>query len=492
MKKIIFIAGLVVAFTSLKAQQQNTLLSADFWKQKPTVEAVKAEIVKGANPAELNSRSFDPTTLAINSSAPNETIKFLLTQKGNPVDKITHDSRIYLHWAAMRGNTEIVQHLIAKGSPIDVQDSKESEPLVFAVSAGQGNAELFDAFFKAGISVKKKYKNGANLLLLAIANDKDLSISNYLVSKGLSFNDVDNEGNTAFDYAAKGGNIELLKTLLTKGVKPTGGALIFASQGGARGASNGIDLYKYLVETVKVSPTFISKTGDNVLHTIARRPNQEEIINYFLAKGVDINKANAEGVTPFMNAVAGGSLALVETLLPKVKDINAVNSDGESVLSVSLANGSPEMVSFLLAKGADVKVLNKAGHNLSYHLVQNYKPNQADTFTQKMDMLIAKGLNASEIQKDGSTLYHAAVVKADIDLLKKLAELKINVNAKNKEGLTALHKAALIAKNDNLMKYLVSIGADKTIKTEFDETAYDLAVENEFLSKNKVAITFLK
>ncbi len=493
MKKILFVACLIIAFTSLRAQQSNILLSADFWKQKPSADLVKAEIARGANPAELNSRSFDPTTLAINSGAPNETIKFLLAQKGNEVNKITHDSRIYLHWAAMRGNTEIVQYLIANGSSIDVQDSKESEPLVYAVSAGQANTAMFDTFFKAGINVKKKYKNGANLLLLAIANDKDLSISNYLIGKGLSLNEVDEEGNTAFDYAAKGGNIELLKTLLDKGVKPTGGALIFASQSAGRGASAiGINVYKYLVEDVKIITTFTNKMGENVLHGIAVKANQEEIINYFLAKGVDLNKANLNGVTPFMNAVLAGSLPLVKSLLPTVKNINAVNADGESVLTLAVANGSPDLVSFLLANGADVKVVNKAGHNLAYRLVQSYQPNQADAFTEKMNLLVAKGLNVNDSQKDGNTLYHAAIAKADVQLLKKLVDLKININAKNKEGLTALHKAALIAKNDEVLKYLIAIGADKTMKTDFDEIAYDLALENEFLSKNKVTVTFLK
>ncbi len=76
--------------------------------------------------------------------------------------------------------------------------------------------------------------------------------------------------------------------------------------------------------------------------------------------------------------------------------------------------------------------------------------------------------------------------------MKKLSDLKIDVNSANKENMTPLHKAALVAKDDQVLKYLVSLGANKSIKTEFDETAYDLASENESLKNNNVSIDFLK
>ena len=79
-----------------------------------------------------------------------------------------------------------------------------------------------------------------------------------------------------------------------------------------------------------------------------------------------------------------------------------------------------------------------------------------------------------------------------MNLLKKLADLNIDINAKNKDGLTVLHKAAMISKDDTIMKYLVSIGAKKEITTEFDETTYALAKENESLAKNKTDLEFLK
>ncbi|WP_461790350.1 ankyrin repeat domain-containing protein [Pedobacter sp.] len=495
MKRVIFFTALMFAFIITKAQNKNTLLQADFWKQKPNLEAVQAEVANGNNPAEMDARSFDPTTLAINNAASTDVITYLVEQKGNNVAKVTHDSRIYLHWAAMRGNVEVVQYLLSKGADANTEDSGGNVPIVFAVNGGQKNLAVYDAFFKAGVDVKKKYKGGANLLLLAVANDADLSLTNYFVSKGLSLNDADAEGSTAFDYAAKSGNIDLLKKLLEKGVKPTNNALIFASQGG-RGTAATIDVYKYLVEELKLKPAYINKSGNNVLHAIVRKPNQDEIIKYFLEKGVDVNKINTDGASPLMNAAAGRNVQVIELLLPKVKNINTVNEKGESALSFAVSTGSPEVVALLLGKGADVNLLDKDGHNLAYLAVANYRPNNLpngkDELTEKLELLKNKGLNLTAPQKDGSTLYHAAIAKLDINLIKKLSDLKIDINAKNKEGLTVSHRAALLAKNDEMLKYLLSLGADKTIKTEFGETAYDLAKENEFLAKKNISLDFLK
>ena len=43
-----------------------------------------------------------------------------------------------------------------------------------------------------------------------------------------------------------------------------------------------------------------------------------------------------------------------------------------------------------------------------------------------------------------------------------------------------------------MLKYLHSIGAKQEPKTNCDETAYDLASENESLAKNNISLTFLK
>ena len=498
MKKVLLAVAVVFSLNMANAQQKNILLQTDFWKKNPDVEAVKAEIAKGNDPAQLDMRQMDPTSLAINAEAPLATIKFMVTQKGNSVTKGTHHSRTYLHWAVAKGNLDLMNYLITKGADINKGDSYGTPPVAYAAATGQQNTAVYEVFFKLGIDPKKKYNNGANLLLSSIAADKDLKLATYFASKGMSLNDVDADGATAFDYAARTGNTDFLKTLAAKGVKATANALYNASLGGRNTASS-LAVYQYLVDDFKLDAKFTNKEGNNVLHAIVRKPNQEEIINYFLAKGVTINQANEEGNTPFLNAAAGKNTVLVERLLPLVSNINAVNAKGESALTLAVSNGSPEMVALLLAKGADVKVLDTDGNNLLYYLVQHYRSSPMgaatpakDEFAEKLAILTAKGLSVNTLQKDGSSLFHVAIAKSDLRLLQKIAALNVDVNAKNKEGLTVLHRAALLAKNDEILKYLVSIGANKSIKTDFDETAFDLAAENKFLTTNKIAIDFLK
>lgn len=471
---------------------KNTLLNQSFWQSNPDVAAVKAEIAKGHSAAEMNASSFDPVVMAINAGAPNETILYMIEQNGNDVNRITHDSRTYIFWAANKGNTEVMKYLLSKGAKTNVQDSHGASPLTFAAGSGQKNTAVYDLLIANGVDLKKDLNHdGANALLLSIGNDNELVLANYFQSKGLALTSKDAAGNTAFNYAARAGNIEVMKKLLTKGVKPTDNAMIMAAMGSRQGA-NKPEVFQYL-ESIGIKPSVVNGEGYNALHYIVRRPGQTKLVKYFLDKGANVNQADEDGNTVLISAAAGNAdLATIELLQPLVKDVNAANKAGATALAMAVRNSAPEVVQYLLEKGANINAVDKKGNNLAYYLVDSYSPQTAARFDSKLKLLQDKGFKLNAPQKDGNTLYHLAVAKNNLDLLKKIAPFGADVNAKNKEGLTALHRAAMISKSDDVLRYLLEQGAAKDVKTEFDETAFDLASENEFLTSAKISVDFLK
>lgn len=490
MKNILsFIIALVVA-TPIFAQN-NVFLDNEFWKTHPSKETIDLKIKQGNDIAQANARNFDGVALAILQEVPNATIQYAISKKGNDVNKITHDQRTYIFWAANKGNVELMKFLIKKGAKTDLTDNKGSTVLNYAAISGQQNTKVYDLLLKHGADLKKDLTPyGANALLLAAPSDSDFKLINYFVSKGLDLNSVDTQGNGVFNYVAKTGNIGLMKQLLEKGIKGNDNAFIFASQG-TRGTTNGIEVYKFL-ESVGLNPAGVSSEGVNALHVLSSRSKDMDVLNYFITKDTDVNQQDAEGNTPFLNAAHHNTLEVVTLLSKNVKDINLTNKNGASALALAVAYNSPEVSTFILNMGADVAVVDANGNNISAYLMQFYEADKENAFMKKLYMLNKYGLEFGKPQSNGNTLYHLALDKNNTAVLKFIKQFSADVNAKNKEGIAPLHKAAMKAQNTEVLTYLLSIGAKKEAVTDFEETAYDLASENELLLQQKASLEFLK
>ncbi len=494
--------GLILFFCFLMAgglfaQEENIFWNREFWKAKPSLETVKEKVAEGHDPSALTAFGFDAVTSALFSEADAEIVKYLLSQKGNGVNKLTHDGRNYIFWAAYKGNLDIMQYLLEKGSRTDIIDDKGYSLLTFTAVVGQKNPELYDLIIKNGADIKnEKSKDGANVLLLLIPHLSDFEMVDYFAKKGLNIHDKDNYGNGTFNYTARTGNMDMLKKLVEKGVdyktsnKNGGNAFIFASEG-ARGVVNGLEVYNYL-ESLGLEPNVTTKSGANPLHNIAYDTKDSKVFDFFISKGTDLNQEDENGNTAFLNASAYNTLDVIKYLLPKIKDVNHSNNSGETALTKAVARNNAEAVSFLIQKGAKANIKDKKGNNLGYYLVDSYSPSEEEDFYVKAKVLNENGVDFSAPQTKNNTLLHIAIEKQDLKLLQFLTKHGIDINAANADGLTVLHIAAMKAKDGTLLKYLLQQGAKKELKTDFDETAYDLASENELLQANNVNIEFLK
>lgn len=497
MKKELTILFFLLVCCFAGAQTQNVLLDRSFWKTNPDLHTVQQKIMEGNDATQFNANAFDATVYALLEKADDAVIEYLLSLDGNTIHKKTHDSRTYLHWAAYAGKTQVVEKLLKDGASVSALDSHGNTPLTFAANSGQMDTAVYDTFIKYGVNLSEEVnEDGANaLLLLAPYITKEETFS-YFTDHNLDLHSVDDNGNGIFNYAAKKGNINVLKLLVEKGVDYKslnnlgGNAFLFAAQG-TRGHSNSLEVYKYLGE-LGLDPNIVTKQGNTPLHRIAYNVKEPEIFDFFLKAGADVNLADADGNTAFLNAASRNTPEIVSLLAENVKDYNYRNHDGQTALMLAVRDNNIDVVSFLLKKGSRVLEKDNNGNSLATYLLASFNERNTSEFEAKRKLLQAKGLQLNTIQAEGNTLYHLAAKENSLQLFKLLEGLDISLNKKNDEGLTPLHIAAMKATDDAIMKYLVSKGADIAIRTDFEESVLDLAKENEILQQQNVQLNFLK
>lgn len=355
----------------------------------PSVEEIKKKIEEGNDPTALTEYSFDAVTYAILENASMESIDYLLSIKGNEINKNTHDGRNYLMWAAYKGNVELVKDLLRRGSDINIVDDHGYGVITFAAAGGNKEPDLYNTLLKGGAKIDETDHDGANALHILAPHIENLSDLEYFVNKGLNIKGKDAEGNTMFNYAATKGNIPIMNQLIAKGVdhktlnEEGGNAVIFASYG-ARGHTNDLKVFEYL-ENLGLQMNVVTKKGISPLHYLVCGTKDIALIDYFTKKGVDVNQKDEDGNTAFLNAVNWDNLKIATYLLPKVDNLNHQNKNGYSALTYSLINKQKDFFDPLISKGADAQITDKEGNSLAFHALKGYNDEKSAHFIKVLE-----------------------------------------------------------------------------------------------------------
>lgn len=196
----------------------------------------------------------------------------------------------------------------------------------------------------------------------------------------------------------------------------------------------------------------------------AKRIYQKDLkgVKELLAKGIDINiREETMGSTPLMVACSiTGTDEIIEFLISKGADINVIATyDGRTALIWAAAN-SQKAVELLLAKGAKVNVKGVDGMNAFIQSV--FGIFYGTVTTEVCDLLLAKGadVNAQLTGADaaGYTALMFASTNNKADLAEYLISKGADVNLKAEDGTTAL-SLAVKEKNDKMIKLLKAKGA---------------------------------
>ena len=273
---------------------------------------------------------------------------------------------------------------------------------------------------------------------------------------------------------------------------------------------NRTDIVTYLLENgANVNKPVGGWSGDNYmstpLHIAIRRIGNSEIINLLIANGADVNKKNSRGITPLHEAVDKGYEEITNILLVNGANVNARDDAGETPLYKTLDDkrANVAMASILIENGADVNLIANKPDVVQYSDEGNPKPisdleyggmygggynvggsllhRAAERgFVEFIDLLIANGAEVNTKNSNGETPLHRAAVHAPFlsgaETIKCLIKNGADVNAKNNNSDTALH---ILAKNGKwgYSSVLIAAGADVNATNNNNRTASSLADE---------------
>lgn len=212
--------------------------------------------------------------------------------------------------------------------------------------------------------------------------------------------------------------------------------------------------------------------------------NQPKYYSIIKKYSTNINSIDKKGKNILFDAVSTGSMELVEEVLQLDFDKNLLDKEGKPALFHLKVLDHLNLLKIMLSNGVDISTKDKNGNNLLFYVAKGNLEN-LDMF----NYLIEKNINLNEINIHGDSIL-IELVKTIINLdkefldsldkekniilmINKLIELKVDLNIKNNDGLSALMLAAK-SNNYELVKALIENHADVNIEDDNKDTALSI------------------
>ncbi|XP_051268869.1 poly [ADP-ribose] polymerase tankyrase-1 isoform X2 [Dicentrarchus labrax] len=423
-----------------------------------------------------------------------------------------------LHFAAGFGRKDVVDHLLQTGANVHARDDGGLIPLHNACSFG--HSEVVSLLLCQGADPNARDNwNYTPLHEAAIKGKIDVCI--VLLQHGADPNIRNTDGKSALDLAEPSA-----KAVLTGEYKKD--ELLEAARSGNE------EKLMALLTPLNVNCHASDGRKSTPLH-LAAGYNRVRIVQLLLQHGADVHAKDKGGLVPLHNACSYGHYEVTELLLKHGACVNAMDLWQFTPLHEAASKNRVEVCSLLLSHGADPTLLNchskssvdmaptpelkerltyefkghsllqaareadmaKAKKTLALEIINFKHPHTHETALhcvvasphpkrkQVTELLLRKGANVNEKNKDFMTPLHVAAERAHNDIMEVLQKHGAKVNALDTLGQTALHRAAL-AGHLQTCRLLLGYGADASLVSLQGFTAAQMGNEavQQILNEN--------
>ena len=263
-------------------------------------------------------------------------------------------------------------------------------------------------------------------------------------------------------------------------LKPKGDSIWSAA---AEGNLNSVK--KYLAKGLDINAKGGSLKSSALLSAILY--DQVKMAEFLIQNGADVNTKGDDGGTALHAAAFLGQYEIAKLLIQNGADVNAKNNEGETVINGTMADwGTTEFIAGMLQLKLDresvetgrsqiVELLRKNGVTAEFS-----DPTDNNFWTmvgvgnlQAVKQHLAKGLDINAKNKDGVTALQIATLLGQYEIAELLVQKGADVNTKANDGTTALHSAAFLGRYKEA-KLLLENRIDANIRDNDGTTAIDI------------------
>ncbi len=372
-----------------------------------------------------------------------------------------------LHRAVKKDLLEKVEELIVSGADVNLPGKKKQTPLHRAIYSG--NPQLIEVLLVNGANSNAQDKDQSTPLhLAALYNSFSTVIIEKLITHTGDVHARDSLGKTPLHLAAAYGHTDIVLFLLEHGadknIKDTENKtpLQLASE---RGHTEVIVLLR--------NP---NGNADDALHLAAAK-GLGSAIERLVKAGYDVNSRDNRGNVPLHLAE---DKDIAKFLIKHGSDVNARDSAGATPLLNAVWKEKYDLAGYLVESGADVNAVTQDGMTCLLCIASRTKDVKNASF---VEALIARGADMNAKHKDGDSALHKALFfdcRIKYIFIATLLTNGADVTVKNAAGMTPFHRFVTIGHGDQVQgiaEAFIANGANVNEKDADGNSLLHLAVQ---------------
>ena len=448
--------------------------------KKDLFKSVLWLITNGINIEIENEKNETALFYAINSRS--SAILQILIENNVNINHLNINKRTALQEAVISANNRIVNFLIEIEQDLSNCDLHGNNLIFDAIANGN-----FDIIRKIGarkeININQINNDGDTVLQKeAVLKNNDLAL--LLLDLGANPTILDKNGKNFLFYAVSNGinNIEIFQKAVKLGCN--------INSRSSKNETLLMESINYYLNTPK--------------ELVEERKSHLEMIRELIRLGIDVNALNDDNENAFFIATRTEDKELIYTFFENCQvNINHQNNHGDTALLSLVLNGvrNNDLIKFYLKKGANHDLLNNAGKSIIEMLIdvilhiENKKPldsyyenllNEDAEYANVLENILKYyAIDINRLNSKGEPLFFDAILYFNFKLFKLLRTKSINLNKTDKDGNNIIFK--LMEYNEknlikdkklylNTIKSLINVGININAKNNEGLTALHIAV----------------